>query len=69
MLQVYLVKTRGARPEKSLMAPSRTSTTAFVLVKSILLGVRVRMIMMIEMIVVTEEEFLTHTAIKGYSYI
>ena len=81
MLQVYLVKTRGARPEKSLMAPSRTSTTAFVLVKSILLGVMVmrlirisalmmiRMIMMIEMIVVTEEAFLTHTAIKGYSYI
>ena len=41
ILQMYLVKTRGARPEKSLMAPSRTSTTAFVLVRSILLGVRI----------------------------
>ena len=41
LLQMYLVKTSGARPEKSLMAPSRTSTTALVLVRSILLGVRI----------------------------
>ena len=49
ILQMYLVKTRGARPEKSLMAPSRTSTTAFVLVRSILLGVRIMRLIKIVM--------------------
>ena len=33
----YLVRTRGARPEKSLIRPRSTKTTAFVLVKSILI--------------------------------
>ena len=56
ILQVYLVKTSGARPEKSLMAPSRTSTTAFVLVRSILLGVGIMRLMRISVVMLIRIE-------------